>query len=415
MIASSFYRPPASGESYLNNFCEDITTLKQQYKRAVFHIGGDFNLPDIDWTTNTVNGHNYPKYISDALVQVIEDLGLEQMITCKTRGDNILDLLFSSNPSLIEKIRSLPPIGKADHDVILCDAAMEPVRSKHQRREIFLWKQADMDAIRDEIKDSYGEFDNITEVNDMWTKFKKMTNDTIKKHVPTKFTRSRPSHPWINTHLNRLTRKKNRAHKKAKRTHNKKDWVRYQKLKSTSQREIRLANEKYLQEVVCEDSKRFWSYIKHQKQDSSGVSPLKGTDGLMHSDTSSKAEILNNQFHSVYTKEDLSNMPSKGDSPHPTMDNIHVGVNGVCKLLKGLNVHKATGPDAVPTRFLHDFAAELAPIMTKLFQLSLDTGKVPDDWREASIVPVFKKGERHLAQTTDQSHSLPCLASCWNT
>ena len=164
------------------------------------------------------------------------------------------------------------------------------------------------------------------------------------------------------------------------------------RLKSTSQREIRLAREKYLQEVVCEDSKRFWSYIKHQKQDSNGVSPLKGPDGLLHSDTSSKAEILNNQFHSVYTKEDLSNMPSKGDSPHSTMDNIHVGVNGVCKLLKGLNVHKATGPDAVPTRFLHDFAVELAPIMTKLFQLSLDTGKIPDDWREASIVPVFKKG-----------------------
>ena len=128
----------------------------------------------------------------------------------------------------------------------------------------------------------------------------------------------------------------------------------------------------------------------------------------MHSDTSSKAEILNNQFHSVYTKEDLSNMPSKGDSPHPTMDNIHVGVNGVCKLLKGLNVHKATGPDAVPTRFLHDFAVELAPIMTKLFQLSLDTGKVPDDWREASIVPVFKKGERHLAYRPVSLTSVSC-------
>ena len=154
---------------------------------------------------------------------------------------------------------------------------------------------------------------------------------------------------------------------------------------------------KYLQEVVCEVSKRFWSYIKHQKQGSNGASPLKGPDGLLHSDTSSKAEILNNQFHSVYTKEDLSNMSSKGDSPHPTRDTIHVGVNGVCKLPKRLKVHKATGPEAVPTRFLLGFAVELAPIMTKLFQLSLDTGKIPDDWREASIVPVFKKGERQFA------------------
>lgn len=49
------------------------------------------------------------------------------------------------------------------------------------------------------------------------------------------------------------------------------------------------------------------------------------------------------------------------------MNNIHVGRNGVYKLLKGLTVHKAAGLDAVPTRFLHDFALELAPIMTKLF------------------------------------------------
>ena len=97
----------------------------------------------------------------------------------------------------------------------------------------------------------------------------------------------------------RLTRRKNRAHKKAKKTQSKRDWVRYQRLKSTSQREIRLAREKYPQGVVCEDSKRFWSYIKHQKQDSNGVSPLKGPDGLLQSDASSKAEILNNQFHSV--------------------------------------------------------------------------------------------------------------------
>lgn len=127
------------------------------------------------------------------------------------------------------------------------------------------------------------------------------------------------------------------------------------------------------------------------------MSPLKGPDGLLYSETLSKVEILNNQFHSVYTTEDLSDMPSKGDSPHPNMSNIHVGSNGVYKLQRGLNVHKAAGPDAVPTIFLHDFALELAPIITKLFQLSLDIGKVPDDWREASIVPIFKKGERHLA------------------
>ena len=43
-------------------------------------------------------------------------------------------------------------------------------------------------------------------------------------------------------------------------------------------------------------------------------------------------------------------------------------------------------------------ADEIAPILlTTIFQTSLDTGKIPDDWREAAIVPNFKKGDRHQA------------------
>ena len=36
-------------------------------------------------------------------------------------------------------------------------------------------------------------------------------------------------------------------------------------------------------------------------------------------------------------------------------------------------------------------------MLTGLFQHSLDTGEVPPDWRNAWVVPIFKKGEKHLA------------------
>ena len=144
------------------------------------------------------------------------------------------------------------------------------------------------------------------------------------------------------------------------------------------------------------NSKKLWLYIKHKKQDSSGVAPLEDTDGILYSDTPAKADILNNQFRSVFTKEDFDNLPSKGPSPHPTMPNLQVNSNGIKQLLKGLNIHKATGPDAIPTSFLHDYA-ELAPIMTFIFQLSLYTGNIPVDWREANMVALFKKGDRYQA------------------
>jgi hypothetical protein len=58
-----------------------------------------------------------------------------------------------------------------------------------------------------------------------------------------------------------------------------------------------------------------------------------------------KADILNKQFHSVYTKEDYANMPDKGSSPYPSMMKIQVNNQGVVKLRRGLRPFKATGPD----------------------------------------------------------------------
>ena len=65
--------------------------------------------------------------------------------------------------------------------------------------------------------------------------------------------------------------------------------------------------------------------------------------------------------------------------------------------MQGLNPHKAEGPDHIPTRFLTEFAAELSPAMTLIFQASLQQGEVPDDWKQANVAPSFKKGDRSTA------------------
>ena len=73
------------------------------------------------------------------------------------------------------------------------------------------------------------------------------------------------------------------------------------------------------------------------------------------------------------------------------MPDINITGNGVYKLLKNLNVNKAAGPDQIPTKILQAAASELAPALSRLFQFSLDNGEVPQDWRGANIVPLYKK------------------------
>ena len=38
------------------------------------------------------------------------------------------------------------------------------------------------------------------------------------------------------------------------------------------------------------------------------------------------------------------------------MSNIDITIQGIAKLLNGLNVHKASGPDPISTRFLKETA-----------------------------------------------------------
>ena len=140
----------------------------------------------------------------------------------------------------------------------------------------------------------------------MWQDIKEAINQVITDHVPTKRTAARHTHPWVDTQLRRATRRKHRAYKKAKHTKSPADWERYKKIKYQNQRDLRTAHKWYMEDVVSKDlqdrPKVFWSYIKSRRQESTGVAPLKNKDGFIHSDSSSKAEILNDQFVSAYTR-----------------------------------------------------------------------------------------------------------------
>ncbi len=63
-------------------------------------------------------------------------------------------------------------------------------------------------------------------------------------------------------------------------------------------------------------------------------------------------------------------------------------------VLKMLNASKAAGPDGIHGKVLKTCASSLAYPLSVLFNLSFVTGCIPPDWKLASIVPVFKKGDK---------------------
>ena len=144
--------------------------------------------------------------------------------------------------------------------------------------------------------------------------------------------------------------------------------------------------------------------------DSKGSAPLK-QNGQLYANTTDKANILNQQFQSVFTPKtslklsqltrmavqdfvddgihNPSNIPSKTLSSVPQMPDSTVSLNGVLKLLKDLNTHKAAGPDQLKPIVLQRLRDVIAPILQVIYQKSLDTGRVPND---CIRLPSFQEG-----------------------
>lgn len=79
------------------------------------------------------------------------------------------------------------------------------------------------------------------------------------------------------------------------------------------------------------------------------------------SDPKEKAKLLNNQVSSVFPKEDGSALHDLGPSSVPDMPTISTRQKGIRKLLLRLNLHKAKGPDELPTRLLKEMVNEIIP------------------------------------------------------
>ena len=67
------------------------------------------------------------------------------------------------------------------------------------------------------------------------------------------------------------------------------------------------------------------------------------------------------------------------------------------KLLLSQKPHKVSGPDQISPRFLKEMASPIAPALTFIYQASYEQGQVPDDWKRAFVILLFKKGHTSKA------------------
>ena len=140
---------------------------------VAYWLLGDFNLPEIDWENLIPSPEcGHPTFYRDCL-EVLDNCLLEQMVTSPTRGQNILDLFLTTNPTLVDNVSITP--GLSDHDIVLIAT---------------------------------------TTVQSMWDRFATGLEQGIDKFIPVRKAGTRDGFPWINQEIRRLMRKRDKLYKR---------------------------------------------------------------------------------------------------------------------------------------------------------------------------------------------------------
>ena len=362
-------------------------------------IMGDFNFRELNWgNLETIDE-------SHLFIECLRDNFLSQLVNQPTRSNNYLDLILSSDENIVENVNVGEPFKTSDHQIIRFSLiTRKPVQNKVT--QTFNYYTDSYDEVRKYVQSlQLSEIIDYSNVEGMWDKLKVNLTETRNKFIPLHKKLKRKC-KWVTKKATRCRLAKKKAWNKY--ANNKKDKNLYEVYKrklNISNRENNLAKHSFEEQLannIKNDSKSFYAYVRSKQRSKTRVGPLKDDSGEIVTDNLVASNLLNNYFASVFTIENLQNIPEpikvfKGKQ-EDFLSDIVINEEIVKRKLDMINVNKSQGPDGIHPKLLYELREELALPLTKLFKQSLKLGVIPQDWRDANVAPIHKKGSKDKAE-----------------
>ena len=130
------------------------------------------------------------------------------------------------------------------------------------------------------------------------------------------------------------------------------------------------------------------------------IGPIKKPDGSTTTISEESAEALACFFKSVFIHEDLQELPDFPSRVSDAILDLVVTEELVHHKLSKLNTTKAIGPDEIHPFILAKFCKHLCKPLCLIYNLSLQSEQLPQDWKLANVTPVFKNDQRNLYLAT---------------
>ena len=398
------YRKPSASVDWWGYFENILTFVQDKYNHCDLIVLGDFNEDLLDSRVHHLN-------------DLIVGHGLTQLVDKPTRitptSKTLLDPVIVNNVSLIQSCDILDPL-LSDHCYIKLILNWKIRYDKAYQKKVWLYDAGNYNGLNVHLRNiNWNEI--IKNQNDLDTLCKKFTdilNKASSLFIPNKFVTIRPrDKPWMNSSIRSLMRTRLKAYRKARESgFNTTLWERYKIIRNNLIEKIRTAkkdfNTKKAEQLKSNkhNEKNWWKVVGELtkfKDKSKSIEVIISNENpeLLIDDPKQIAEELNNYFVMTSTINDSDiEVPALATRTENQLCDVNIDEQEIIKILKDLDINKATGPDGICNRVLRECALVLSYPLSLIFNKLISNGHFPSCWKVAHVTAIPKTNSAKVAK-----------------
>jgi len=390
---STFYRVGTLGKDNFDQFKKHFIALAENKKLHRHILVGDFNMPDVSWPDGSTSCELHSSFINFLTC----DLGHEQLVSVSThKAGRVLDLVFTNIPNLVKNVKVLEQneMCLSDHFAITFNVDIKIKYLKEPKKRVFNYRKGNYTELNNDLyRVDWDRVFSCSDPNICWDRFKGILGESCDRWIPKRTIKSRFQPPWYDSDCDRIRREKEKWRKRARASNDEQHLRKFRSLrkqfKQTMNEKMRLSVEDDADDALI--SKRFWSHVK-SKSKSARIPETVSYGSRLRNKPADQAALFNEYFYEQFSEP--SNYDVTINYENDSFSDFIIYSYDIFLILKSLNPSKAMGPDGIHGKVLKTCARSLAHPLSVLFNLSFSTGCIPPDWKLASVVPVFKKGDK---------------------
>ncbi|MES9973438.1 MAG: reverse transcriptase domain-containing protein [Candidatus Thiodiazotropha sp.] len=399
LLIGVIYRPPSISESTDSLFVQNVIDVLDRNPSTHLLLMGDFNLPSIQWNGLTNQNHGMGAELFDTM----KFRSWTQHVKEPTRfrhgqTSSLLDLVFTNESHFIDAIHHLSPLGLSDHMLLkfdfLCYWTRKIVRNTLQRN----FTRANFQDMRNYLAESTSSLP--TEAENAYEELRRLLDSADKQFVPRTLVKIEDKHQ-LPRRIRRLLHQRSILFAKQLRTNATDDINNFKRIRNVCKSSIR-AHQRQVQSRILTaaktDNRVLYKFMQKQRKCRPSAMCLKRVDGSTTTDPQEISEIMKTCYEETFGNVGPESYPTIPEKDfHQALDNVILSIEEVRKELRAVKPYTAMGLDQVHPRILKEAAETIATPLHEIFSESLRSGVVPTYWRQASVCPIYKGGDRHMA------------------